>query len=141
MRQHEEPDGRHTILVVEDSSSVRRMICAMLEQNGYNCLEAGDGVEALRVLDEGNEVVLVLTDVIMPNMDGAELARHLARTRPSLRILFMSGYVEDSVLRPLGKTGSLFLAKPFTAALLQEKIQQALDVPWIGLQRAGFSSA
>jgi two-component system cell cycle sensor histidine kinase/response regulator CckA len=141
---HRDENWRNsTILVVEDSSAVRKMVCAMLTQTGYNCLEAGDGAEALRLLEEAEDVQLVLTDVIMPNMDGPQLASHLSRIRPELRILFMSGYVEDAVVRSLGRASSLFLPKPFTAMALMEKVRQALDRPWVGISndRAGLSSA
>jgi two-component system cell cycle sensor histidine kinase/response regulator CckA len=139
---HREAEGRNaTILVVEDSPAVRKMVCAMLTLTGYNCLEASDGAEALRLLERAEDVQLVLTDVIMPNMDGAELAQQLSRNRPELRILFMSGYVEDSLVRSIGRT-PLFLAKPFTATTLMEKVNQALDRPWRGLpnSRPGLSS-
>ncbi len=129
MLQHEANDRHGTILVVEDSPAVRKMICAMLSQTGYKCLEAGDGLEALRLLEGVEDVRLVLTDVIMPNMDGAELARQLSRLRPTLRVMFMSGYVDDSLVRSIGKTAPLFLPKPFTAAALMDKIRQALDRP------------
>ncbi len=133
---------RGTILVVEDAPSVRRMVCAMLSQTGYNTVEAGDGAEALRMLEQTEDVRLVLTDVIMPVMDGAELARQLARVRPDLRILFMSGYMDDDVVRSLGKVSSLFLAKPFTATVLQDRVRQALDLPWSGINgRTRLSSA
>jgi CheY-like chemotaxis protein len=129
---HREADWhRDTILVVEDSPAIRKMVCAMLTQTGYNCLEANDGAEALHLLQEAGDVRLVLTDVIMPNMDGTELARQLSRTRPELRILFMSGYVDDSLVRPIGRD-PLFLAKPFTATALIEKVHQALDLPSLG---------
>jgi CheY-like chemotaxis protein len=118
------------------------MICAMLTQTGYHCLEAGDGSEALRLLEGVEGVRLVLTDVIMPNMDGAELARQLAQTRPDLRIVFMSGYVDDSVVRSLGKASLLFLPKPFTAATLMDTVKEALDGPWPGIRdRNGVHSA
>jgi two-component system cell cycle sensor histidine kinase/response regulator CckA len=141
---HRDEDWRNaTILVVEDSPAVRKMVCAMLTQTGYNCLEACDGAEALHLLEEAGEVQLVLTDVIMPNMDGAELARRLSQTRPELRILFMSGYVDDSIVRSIGRVSSLFLPKPFTAAALMEKVRQSLDRPWMGIPegRHGLSSA
>ena len=141
--QHREAESRRsTILVVEDSPAVRKMVCAMLTQTGYHCLEAGDGSEALRLLEDDADVRLVITDVIMPNMDGAELARRLAEIRPDLRILFMSGYVDDSVVRSIGKPSSnIFLPKPFTASVLMEKVRQALDRPWLGIrERPGVSS-
>ena len=141
---HRDEDWRNaTILVVEDTPAVRKMVCAMLSQTGYHCLEAGDGVEALRLLEDAGDVQLVLTDVIMPNMDGPELARQLSQVRPELRILFMSGYVEDTVVRSIGKASSLFLPKPFTATALMEKVRQALDRPWLAAakDRQGLSSA
>jgi two-component system cell cycle sensor histidine kinase/response regulator CckA len=141
---HRDEEWRNaTILVVEDSPAVRKMVCAMLTQSGYNCLEAGDGAEALRLLEAAEDVQLVLTDVIMPNMDGPELAHRLSRIRPELRILFMSGYVEDAVVRSIGRASSLFLPKPFTATTLMEKVRQALDRPWVGISkdRAGITSA
>jgi CheY-like chemotaxis protein len=134
---------RDTILVVEDSPAVRQMVCTMLTQTGYHCLEAADGAEALNLLKVADDVKLVLTDVIMPNMDGTELARRLSRSRPDLRILFMSGYVEDSLVRSIEKASSLFLPKPFTAAALMEKVRQSLERPWMGIPggHVGFTSA
>jgi CheY-like chemotaxis protein len=123
-----------TILVVEDAESIRRMVCAMLSQLGYHCLEACDGTEALDVLESaGGSVNLVLTDMIMPNMTGAELAQEIARLRPAIRIMFMSGYTDDPLVRTLERTPAIFLAKPFTAAVLLEKVREALDHPWTGL--------
>jgi CheY-like chemotaxis protein len=129
MMSREANNRQDTILVVEDSPAVRKMICAMLTQTGYQCLEAEDGTEALRLLEDVGNVRLVLTDVIMPNMDGAELARQLSRIRPELRILFMSGYVDDSVVRSLGRASHLFLPKPFTAAALMDMVRKALERP------------
>jgi len=137
-------EGRNdTILVVEDSPAVRKMVCAMLTQTGYRCLEAGDGAEALRLLDAAEDVKLVLTDVVMPNMDGAELARHLSQNRPELRIVFMSGYVEDSLVRSIERISTLFLAKPFTPVALMETVRLALDLPWMGISegRPNLTSA
>ena len=123
-----------TILVVEDADSIRKMVCAMLAQAGYRCMEAADGEEAYRLIDGAPGVVdLVLTDVVMPRMGGPELARRVGRLRPELRIVFMSGYSEDPVVRSLERSASLFLAKPFTAQALLEKVRSALDAPWSGL--------
>src|ERR1700723_1130039 len=111
--------GKITILVVEDAEAIRTMVCTMLAQQGYHCLEAADGVDALRVLDAtAAPVHLVLTDVIMPKMTGAELARHLGRLRPDLPIVFMSGYCDDPVVRGFEGMPLILLAKPFTAAAL-----------------------
>ncbi|HLK62719.1 MAG TPA: response regulator [Bryobacteraceae bacterium] len=137
-----EPDARQgTILVVDDVPNVRKMVCAMLAQTGYTCLEACDGAEALRVLQDTDDVQLVLTDVVMPNMDGPQLARELSRTRPNLRILFMSGYTDDELVRSLGRASSLFLPKPFTASILMERVRQALGRPWYGIEERGRLSS
>jgi two-component system, cell cycle sensor histidine kinase and response regulator CckA len=133
--------GKETILVVEDAEAIRRMVCAMLGQQGYRCLEAADGVDALRLLDEiAAPVHLVLTDVIMPKMTGAELGRHLVRLWPDLPIVFMSGYCDDPLVRNFERIPPLFLSKPFTASSLLEKVRQALDRPWTGLPESANSA-
>jgi len=119
-------DHGDIILVVEDAEAIRKMVCAMLAQCGYRCLEAADGVEALNLLHSDGKVRLVLTYVVMPKMGGAELAEHLARTHPELRIIFMSGYSEDPVVKSVEQTRAEFLAKPFTAAALMEKVRRVL---------------
>ena len=121
-----------TILVVEDAEAIRKLICAMLSHDGYRCLEASDGSEALNVVKQ-EEIHLVLTDVVMPLMGGPELARHLAVIRPEMRILFMSGYTEDPLVHHVEKLSKIFLAKPFTAAALSSKVRQSLSQPWGGL--------
>jgi CheY-like chemotaxis protein len=131
------PDSRQnglsqTVLVVDDAEPIRKMVCMMLAQCGFSCLEAADGLEALRVLEDGTQVQLVLTDVIMPNMDGAELARRLASMRPETRVLFMSGYSDDPIVKSVERSSGAFLAKPFTVATLTEKVRQALDHPATG---------
>jgi len=124
-----------TILVVDDAESIRKLVCAMLTQNGYRCVDASDGVEALELLQHATEYVsLVLTDMIMPKMNGAELARELSRTRPDVRIVFMSGYSDDPVVQQVERTVSHhFLPKPFTSTALIEKVRQSLERPWQGL--------
>ena len=126
--------GSETILVVEDAEAVRTMVCTMLAQQGYQCLEAVDGVDALRLLSETREPVdLVLTDIIMPKMTGPELGRHLVRLKPNLTIVFMSGYADDPVVADHERMPPMFLAKPFTADALIEKVRQALAQPGTGL--------
>jgi CheY-like chemotaxis protein len=123
-----------TILVVEDAESIRRMVCAMLSQAGYRCVEAGDGDEAYRLLTAAPaDIDLVLTDVMMPRMGGAELARRVSELRPDLRLIVMSGYSDDPVVRTIERSQSIFLPKPFTAAALMEKVRETLDTPWNGL--------
>jgi two-component system, cell cycle sensor histidine kinase and response regulator CckA len=132
---------RPTILVVEDAESIRRMVCAMLAQSGYYCLEAGDGVEALGVLkNNGDSVNLILTDMLMPNMSGAELAEQVSRNWPKVRIIFMSGYTDDPVVRTIQSSATIFIPKPFTAALLTTKVREVLDHPWTGLSADGSGS-
>ena len=125
---------KETILVVEDGDAVRNLVCKMLVQNGYGVLEARDGREALRACELHPEPIqLVLTDLVMPNMRGAELVEHLRRSRPDLRILLMSGYAEEPVLHSLGRHALSFLAKPFTSIELVAKVREVLDAPWHGL--------
>jgi two-component system, cell cycle sensor histidine kinase and response regulator CckA len=134
--------GGETILVVEDADGIRNMVCAMLAQQGYQCLEASDGADALRMLDQTTEPIdLVLTDVIMPKMTGGELSRHLVRLRPELRVVFMSGYSDDPAVREFERVPPIFLAKPFTSTALFEKVRQALDEPWCGLPSSTSRSA
>jgi CheY-like chemotaxis protein len=140
---HSSEEARlETILVVDDAESIRRMVCSMLSFSGYRCLEAGDGEEALRIVEQGpGELDLLLTDILMPHMGGAELARSVAGLRPDLPIVFMSGYSDDPVVRSLERAPGLFLAKPFTATALTEKVRSALDQPWQGLPHARLGSA
>jgi two-component system, cell cycle sensor histidine kinase and response regulator CckA len=137
----DEGGNNEVILVVEDAETIRKMVCAMLSQSGYRCLDACDGEEALRLLESAPDSIdLVLTDVMMPKMGGPELARRLSSLRPDLRIIFMSGYSEDPIVRTIERSPSIFLAKPFTAAALLEKVRRALGGPWLGLQRANIGA-
>jgi len=130
----EEFGHNEVILVVEDADSIRTMVCAMLNQSGYRCIDARDGEEALRLIEDATDPIdLVLTDVMMPRMGGAELARRLSYLRPGLRIIFMSGYSDDPVVRTMERSPSLFLPKPFTAGALMQKVRHTLDLPWKGL--------
>ncbi len=122
-----------TILVVDDGDEIRRLVCGMLGSQGYNCLSASDGVEALDLIERDQSLHLMLTDMVMPKMMGAELARRAARLRPELRIVLMSGYSDDPVVRLYQHAPAAFIAKPFTAAALCAKIREALDTPWPGL--------
>jgi CheY-like chemotaxis protein len=125
---------KETILVVEDGEAVRNLVCRMLVQSGYRVLEACDGREALRLCEAHPEPIqLVLTDLVMPHMKGAELAERLRRIRPDLRVLLMSGYTDEPVVHRLGRGSVAFLQKPFTSVGLVEKVRQVLDSPWNGL--------
>jgi two-component system cell cycle sensor histidine kinase/response regulator CckA len=123
-----------TILVVEDAEEIRRLVCGMLSLQGYTCLAAGDGVDALQLIEHSVEPLhLVLTDMLMPKMTGLDLARHVDRLRPDIRILLMSGFSDDPIVRTFERVPAIFIAKPFTAAALCAKVRQALDQPWTGL--------
>ncbi len=131
--------ARASILVVDDSDAIRKVVCAMLAQNGYTCLEAANGAEALRCLRTGAKIHLVLTDVAMPGMGGDELAAYLVREYPSMRILFMSGYTDNPLVRAIEQT-PIFLPKPFTASALTTTVRRALEQPWSGLTGWCFGS-
>ena len=122
------PIGTGTVLVVEDQDGVRNMVCDVLAGLGYTVLECSDPVAATeRYQEEGERIDLLLTDLVMPRMDGVELARRISTNRPDLRMLYMSGYAEGSLVeRGLNFPGSTFLEKPFTPAQLAEKVRDAL---------------
>jgi len=117
-----------SILVVEDDERVRRMVVAALARAGYRVIEAVDGTEAIRLLDSaGSNIDLCLSDVVMPGMGGREVAEHIRARHPGLRMLFMSGYTDDTVLlEGVVRADVPFLHKPFTPEELLEKIRQVL---------------
>jgi CheY-like chemotaxis protein len=121
--------GHETILLVEDEDSVRQVASRILRRNGYTVVEASNGVEALRECEErGAQVDLIVTDIVMPEMGGFELAERVRTMRPSARILFTSGYTEDAVLRrSFLEPGAEFLEKPFTPARLAQRAREVLD--------------
>jgi len=127
-----EPDpegGTETIMVVEDDDGVRDLVRLMLESNGYEVLTVRDADEAARVCTERpSGVDLLLTDVMMPEVNGRDLAERLGALAPSMRILFMSGYSDEAVHRHgvLGESAA-FLEKPFTERTLARKVREVLD--------------
>jgi two-component system, cell cycle sensor histidine kinase and response regulator CckA len=124
---------KETILVVEDGDAVRSLVCLMLVQNGYEVLEARDGREALRVCGaHPDQIHLVITDLVMPVMRGADLVERLRRWRPRTRILLMSGYAGDRMLNRASLNSVAFLPKPFTSVELAAKVREVLDAPWEG---------
>ena len=119
--------GTETILVAEDEPGVRTLVCQTLEQLGYKVLQAADGDEALRVLTEHGPVHLLLTDVIMPVMGGRELARRVGALEPATKVLYMSGYTDDTLaFHGLPQAGKSYIQKPFTPKALAEKLRQVL---------------
>jgi two-component system, cell cycle sensor histidine kinase and response regulator CckA len=137
MEQNSHPStarGAETILLVEDEPSVRRLVSQMLQLTGYTVLEAANGPEALGLMDHvGQPVDLLLTDVVMPPMNGGTLAQRLSRRHPKMRVLFTSGYMDDVVVQEIVAMGAQFLPKPFTPDALTQKVRQVLDEPWYGL--------
>ena len=124
------PDvGTETLLLVEDESAVRASVRRLLEWHGYTVLEARNGADALRVFEAyEQDIDLVLTDVVMPEMGGYELVERLRARRPELRVVFMSGYAERAFTSDgsiPGRTG--YLEKPFTVETLTRRLREVLD--------------
>jgi CheY-like chemotaxis protein len=123
--------GSETLLVVEDEDAVRQAQVEFLSTIGYTVLAASNGREALdRVKARPNTIDLVITDVVMPQMSGPRLAENLAALRPDLKVLFVSGYANDTVLRKgVADPGHDFLQKPFPLRSLAGKIREVLEHP------------
>jgi PAS domain S-box-containing protein len=123
------PGGTETILLVEDEDAVRSMVSKILKNKGYTVLEARQGNEAIDICErtEGS-INLMVTDVIMPHMSGRELASRLAPMRPEMRVLYMSGYPDNTIVQHgVLEPGTAFLQKPFTINALELKVREVLD--------------
>jgi PAS domain S-box-containing protein len=124
------PMGSETVLLVEDDPLVRAMAKRLLKQQGYRVLEATNGEEALRVIQEqaGEEIHLLLTDVVMPQMGGKELADQLKILRPDIKVLYISGYTDNAIVHQgVLNPGTHFLQKPFSIKTLSHKVRDVLD--------------
>ncbi|MBL8826409.1 MAG: PAS domain S-box protein [Planctomycetaceae bacterium] len=121
--------GVETVLLAEDEGAVRRVARMILERHGYQVIEACDGAEALRLAHEhADEVQLLLTDVVMPHLNGPQLAAQLARELPQLKVVYMSGYLNDRANRDaIINSGSTILEKPFKPKDLVRAVRDALD--------------
>jgi CheY-like chemotaxis protein len=118
-----------TILLVEDDELASRTTRRLLEMLDYAVQVAGRGDEALALIEAGAQFDLLLTDVLLPGLDGPELFRRAARQRPSLPVVFMSGYAADLLVeKGVSDAGAVFLQKPFSHAELALKIRAALDI-------------
>jgi two-component system cell cycle sensor histidine kinase/response regulator CckA len=128
-REESRSDGNGTILLVEDEDSVRRVAAAILRNRGYTVLEARRPSDAIQICTRAQQPIdLLLTDVVMPESSGPQLAAELTRRQPSMGVMYMSGYSGDNAL--MGKAlrdGITFLQKPFTPALLTEAVSEALS--------------
>jgi CheY-like chemotaxis protein len=123
------PCGNETVLLVEDDSALRKLNATLLEDLGYTVMQAGSGPEAVKLvsLHRGTLDVLI-TDVIMPGMNGKQLSQRLTELRPDLKVLFVSGYTDTVFGSELLADGSKFLQKPFSAPVLAKKVREVLDV-------------
>ena len=121
--------GTGTVLLVEDEEAVRSFAVRALTSRGYNVLEAGTGAEALEVMEEhGGVVDLVVSDVVMPEMDGPTMLKKLRETNSSVKMIFISGYAEDAFKKNLeGQDDFAFLPKPFSLKQLAEAVKEALE--------------
>jgi two-component system, cell cycle sensor histidine kinase and response regulator CckA len=122
--------GSETLLLVEDETSVRDLAARALKEYGYTVLEASNGELALRMLEDGpgDEIQLLVTDVVMPVMGGCDLAEQLAVSRPELRVLYLSGYTDKAIVHQgVLDSDTPFLQKPFTTEALAKKVRDVLD--------------
>jgi CheY-like chemotaxis protein len=123
------PNGAETVLLVEDDSQVSKFAAQVLTELGYSVIIASNGNEALEAASKaGREINLVLTDVVMPEKGGKQLADELRLIKPNTKVLFMSGYTEDAIVHHgILSPGITFLHKPFTPGELTRKVRQVLD--------------
>jgi two-component system cell cycle sensor histidine kinase/response regulator CckA len=126
--------GRETVLLVEDEEMVRKLSREILEMNGYRVLSAANGEEACHVCDSYiGEIHLMITDVVMPQMSGRELAEHVVKQRPEILVLYMSGYTDDAIVRHGVLDDSMpFLQKPFTPDSFARKVRELLETLPVG---------
>jgi len=123
------PRGTETVLLVEDAAAVRAVTKQVLERQGYVVLEAPDGEAALRLAQQHRGPIhLLLTDVVLPRVSGRELAERLTQVRPDMKVLYASGYTDDSVVRHgILELGTAYLQKPFSPESLARKVRNVLD--------------
>jgi signal transduction histidine kinase/CheY-like chemotaxis protein len=126
--------GTETILLVEDEASLRAIAREILEEHGYHVIEAGSASEAMKVASwQSGPIHLLLTDVVMPGMNGRVLAEALVDARPELKVLYMSGYTDDVIAHSgVLESGTLLLEKPFTALALLVRVRAALGERGVG---------
>ncbi len=122
--------GSETILIVEDEEMVRNLIYESLKIFGYDLIEAGNGKKALQVCktDSEKQIQLLITDVIMPDMGGSELAKKLEKLKPNMKVLYISGYTDNAIVHHgVLDAGVAFLQKPFSPKVLAQKVREILN--------------
>ena len=116
------------MLVVEDADGLRELAKRLLERHGYTVLVAANAEEALRLFERSPSIDVLVTDVVMPGASGPELTRQLVEQRPALKVIYMSGYTEDSIVQHgILNPGIAFIHKPFTSDALVRKIREVID--------------
>jgi two-component system cell cycle sensor histidine kinase/response regulator CckA len=121
--------GSETILLVEDEDAVRGLACRILERQGYRVIPAQHGRDAMEIATrESGKIDLVLTDIVMPGMNGRGLVERLVGIRPTIKSLYMSGYTDDDIVRRgFIEPSKSFLQKPFTSEALLQTVRKVLD--------------
>jgi PAS domain S-box-containing protein len=126
--------GAPTVLVVEDAEGLRALARRLLERHGYRVLVAANADEARVLFDRNPSIDVLLTDVVMPGANGAELTRRLVEHRPALKVIYMSGYTEETIVHQgVLNPGIAFLQKPFTSETLGRKVREVLDSPGVSI--------
>jgi len=123
--------GAGTVLLVEDEDAVRLFSARALRNKGYKVIEAKSGEAALEVIHRATETIdLLITDVVMPRMDGPGLIREVRETHPDMKVIFISGYTEDSFRKRLDSDAEIhFLPKPFSLKQLASKVKEVMSEP------------
>jgi two-component system cell cycle sensor histidine kinase/response regulator CckA len=119
--------GSETILLIEDEDGVRKIAQTILKRNGYTVLEARNAEQAVALCEEHLDIGLVVSDIVMPKQSGPEVLRRIRASLPGVRVLFMSGYTDESLARYPLEAGEAFLQKPFTPMSLAQKVREVLD--------------
>src|SRR5581483_10472258 len=118
--------GSGTVLLVEDEPMVRNVAERALTRHGYSVITADNGEDALEILSKGEKIDLLISDVVMPGMDGPTMVREARQSRPELKILFMSGYAEEQLRKSIDIENVNFLPKPFSVTELAEAARRAV---------------